>query len=77
MPRSDSVEYGFLTAQGYALKFELFRVFLPRPDSSYRGHGKPYTRGCKGSRLVVEGGPHGVTWTHADEVNPELVDFPG
>jgi non-heme chloroperoxidase len=33
----------------------------------------------KGSRLVVvEGGPHGVTWmTHADKVNPELVDFLG
>ena len=30
----------------------------------------------KGSRLVtVEGGPHGITWTHADKVNPELVNF--
>jgi pimeloyl-ACP methyl ester carboxylesterase len=32
----------------------------------------------KGSRLVVvEGGPHGLTWTHADKVNPELVKFIG
>lgn len=30
----------------------------------------------KGARFVtVEGGPHCITWTHADEVNPELVDF--
>jgi non-heme chloroperoxidase len=32
----------------------------------------------KGARLVVvEGGPHGLTWTHADKVNPELVEFLG
>ena len=30
----------------------------------------------KGSLLVtVEGGPHGVTWTHADKVNPALLEF--
>ena len=30
----------------------------------------------KGSRLVVvEGGPHGLNWTHADRVNRELLDF--
>ena len=33
-------------------------------------------KAIKGARLlVVEGGPHGLTWTHADKVNPELVDF--
>jgi non-heme chloroperoxidase len=33
-------------------------------------------KAVKGARLVVvEGGPHGITWTHADKVNPELVDF--
>src|SRR5437899_119204 len=32
----------------------------------------------KGSRLVVvKDGPHCITWTHADEVNGELVDFLG
>jgi non-heme chloroperoxidase len=32
----------------------------------------------KGSRsLVVKDGPHCITWTHADEVNPELVNFLG
>jgi non-heme chloroperoxidase len=32
----------------------------------------------KGSCLVVvEGGPHGITWTHADKVNSELLDFLG
>ena len=32
----------------------------------------------KGSRLsVVKDGPHCITWTHADEVNSELVSFLG
>ena len=32
----------------------------------------------KGARLfVVRDGPHCITWTHADEVNSELVDFLG
>jgi non-heme chloroperoxidase len=32
----------------------------------------------KGSRLVaIEGGPHGLTWTHAEQVNRELLDFLG
>ena len=30
----------------------------------------------KGSRMVIiEDGPHGILWTHADKVNAELVDF--
>jgi non-heme chloroperoxidase len=30
----------------------------------------------KGARLlVIKGGPHCVTWTHADEVNAALLDF--
>ena len=30
----------------------------------------------KGSRLVVvKGGPHCITWTHADEVNQALIGF--
>jgi len=32
----------------------------------------------KGARLVVvRGGPHCIPWTHADEVNAELVRFVG
>jgi len=32
----------------------------------------------KGARLVViKGGPHCITWTHADEVNAELLSFLG
>ncbi|HEY6330301.1 MAG TPA: alpha/beta hydrolase, partial [Blastocatellia bacterium] len=32
----------------------------------------------KGSRLVViEGGPHGNIWTHADKVNKALIEFLG
>jgi non-heme chloroperoxidase len=35
-------------------------------------------KSIKGARLVVvKDGPHCVTWTHADEVNGELVDFLG
>jgi hypothetical protein len=27
--------------------------------------------------LVLEGGPHAINWTHADEVNRALLDFVG
>ena len=27
--------------------------------------------------LAIKDGPHAVTWTHADEVNAELVNFLG
>ena len=31
-----------------------------------------------GARMVVvEGGPHAINWTHADKVNPALLDFLG
>ena len=40
--------------------------------------GKPTHELVKGSKLVVvEGGPHGLTWTHADEVNRALLNFLG
>jgi non-heme chloroperoxidase len=32
----------------------------------------------KGARLhIVKGGPHCITWTHAEEVNAELLSFLG
>jgi pimeloyl-ACP methyl ester carboxylesterase len=32
----------------------------------------------KGARLlVVKGGPHCITWTHANEVNQEMLSFLG
>ena len=35
-------------------------------------------KAVKRARLaVVKGGPHGVTWTHAEQVNRELVEFLG
>lgn len=38
--------------------------------------GVPLRDGIKGARLVVvEGGPHGITWTHAEQVNAELLRF--
>jgi non-heme chloroperoxidase len=40
--------------------------------------GLPTAKLIKGARLlVVKDGPHCITWTHADEVNPELVSFLG
>ena len=38
----------------------------------------PLSKLVKGSRLhVIADGPHGLTWTHADEVNAELLSFLG
>jgi pimeloyl-ACP methyl ester carboxylesterase len=42
------------------------------------GTGKRTHELVKGSQLVVvEGGPHGLTWTHSDKVNAALVEFLG
>ncbi|MDB5838455.1 MAG: chloroperoxidase/bromoperoxidase, non-heme-type [Herminiimonas sp.] len=38
--------------------------------------GLPLSKGVKDARLItVAGGPHGLIWTHADQVNQELVEF--
>jgi non-heme chloroperoxidase len=38
--------------------------------------GIPLSKGIKEARLVVvKGGPHGITWTHAEQVNTELLNF--
>jgi non-heme chloroperoxidase len=38
--------------------------------------GSPTHEAIKGSRfVVVEGAPHGLLWTHADEVNRAMLDF--
>ncbi len=40
--------------------------------------GDPLHESLEGSHyVVVEGGPHGLLWTHAEEVNRALVDFLG
>jgi len=44
---------------------------VPLAISGARTH-----KAVKGARLVtVEGGPHGLTWTHAERVNAELLAF--
>ena len=44
---------------------------VPLQVSGQRTH-----QAVKDSRLVVvEGGPHGILWTHADQVNAALLDF--
>jgi non-heme chloroperoxidase len=38
--------------------------------------GAATAKGIKGAKwVVVKGGPHCITWTHPEVVNPELVDF--
>ncbi|HZI70107.1 MAG TPA: alpha/beta hydrolase, partial [Nitrososphaeraceae archaeon] len=38
--------------------------------------GEKTAKLVKGAKLVViSGGPHCITWTHADEVNSALVNF--
>jgi pimeloyl-ACP methyl ester carboxylesterase len=40
--------------------------------------GKRMPQFVKGAKLiVVEGGPHGVNWTHADRINRDLLQFLG
>jgi non-heme chloroperoxidase len=40
--------------------------------------GQPTAKLIKGARLVVvKDGPHCITWTHAEEVNAELLNFLG
>ena len=37
---------------------------------------EPLAKSVKGARkVVIQGGPHGITWTHADQVNKELLAF--
>lgn len=44
----------------------------------FAASGKRTRELIEGSTLaVVEGGPHGVIWTHAEHVNRELLDFIG
>ena len=46
---------------------------VPIAASGARTH-----KAVHGARLVtIEGGPHGVLWTHANRVNRELLDFVG
>ena len=46
---------------------------MPLEASAKRTH-----EAVKGSKLVVlKDAPHGLTWTHAEEVNRELVGFLG
>jgi non-heme chloroperoxidase len=38
--------------------------------------GELTAKAVKGARkVVIQGGPHGITWTHADQVNKELLAF--
>lgn len=42
----------------------------------FAASGQRTAKLVKGARLVVvKDGPHAINWTHADQVNPELVNF--
>jgi non-heme chloroperoxidase len=42
----------------------------------FAASGQRTAKLIKGARLlVIKGGPHCITWTHADEVNAGLLDF--
>jgi pimeloyl-ACP methyl ester carboxylesterase len=43
-----------------------------------KASGEKTAKLVKGARLLtINDGPHAVNWTHADEVNAELVNFLG
>jgi non-heme chloroperoxidase len=46
---------------------------VPFPISGKRTSG--IVKDCR--LLTIDGGPHGIIWTHADQVNAELIDFLG
>ena len=47
--------------------------FLPIAATGMRTH-----RDVRGARLaLVKDGPHGLIWTHAEQVNHDLVEFLG
>jgi len=48
---------------------------LARLRGSARSVQRPLIQGAR--LFVVKDGPHCVTWTHADEVNRQLVEFLG
>jgi non-heme chloroperoxidase len=38
--------------------------------------GREFTKQLPAAKYVeIEGGPHGMLWTHADEINRLLLDF--
>jgi pimeloyl-ACP methyl ester carboxylesterase len=75
-----------VAAWGTDFRSELKRLNLPalvvHGDADrivpFAASGKRTHELVKGSRLVViEGAPHGLNWTHADECNRALVEFLG
>ena len=52
-------------------------------EAAGRAHDVPLTFGSAGELaahpdvdlVVIQGGPHGIPWTHADEVNQALLNF--
>lgn len=75
-----------VTAWGTDFRKDLARIDVPtlvvHGDSDrivpFATSGKRTHEAIKGSRLVVvEGGPHGLNWTHADILNRELLELMG
>jgi len=75
-----------VTSWGTDFRNELARVSLPvlaiHGDADrilpIANTGKRMPAAVKGARLVtIAGGPHGIPWTHAEQVNRELLAFLG
>ena len=59
---------------------DLARIDIPtlvmhgfRPDAYHHRCGTADCETYQGAHLVVEGGPHCITWTHSEIVNHELL----
>ena len=75
-----------VAAWGTDFRDDLSRISIPtlviHGDSDrivpIAASGRRTQEAIKGARMVtIVGGPHGLTWTHAEEVNWELLDFLG
>lgn len=75
-----------VTAWGTDFRNDLRRIDIPtlvmHGDADrivpFPASGKRTPEFVKGARLiVVEGGPHGINWTHAERVNRDLLNFLG
>jgi non-heme chloroperoxidase len=78
--------YDCIDAWGTDFRNDLKRIDIPalviQGDADrivpLANSGKRMPEFIKGSELVViEGGPHGIAWTHADKVNLEILNFLG
>jgi pimeloyl-ACP methyl ester carboxylesterase len=82
-PREDIAEKRDISVQLSDFRQDLTRIDVPtlvvHADAGrilpLATTGKRTPELVKGSKLAVEGGPPGLNWTHAEEVNRALLGF--